>query len=388
MQVAITRTAAFAFVLASFWSLASDSSAQTAPAGQAIQWESDLRAAHARAQQENKHLLLHFYSDNCVWCDRLEAGAFKSPQVIDAINQNYVALKIHAGQNPSLAKTFRVSSFPTDVIVTTTGTALAHGTSPQSADRYVALLAQHLPQQATPQTPSGPAESQTRLAQNVSQTDAAVSQNPYGGPTKTMPATTDVASAAPSPTAPSPTAPSPTAPSPADATPAVSTPSAGPQVAAATPGTPAMAVGHRNAVASVEADATEPVNQPRTLAMDGYCAVTLLEKNEWVEGNPQFGVIHLGHLYLFIDGGAMQRFLADPEPFTPVLNGIDVVRFFEEKRIVQGKRDFGVRDPENNRMFFFADEAALIHFEDQHARYTEAAISVTRKAAAEANPRR
>ena len=388
MQVAITRTAAFAFVLASFWSLSSDSLAQTAPAGQTIQWESDLRAAHGRAQQENKHLLLHFYSDNCVWCDRLEAGAFKSPQVIDAINQNYVALKIHAGQNPSLAKTFRVSSFPTDVIVTTTGTALAHGTSPQSADRYVALLAQHLPQQATPQqatpqqatpqTPSGPAESQTMLAKNVSQADAAVSQNPYGNPTMTTPAATDVASAAPSPAAPSPAA----------AIPAVSTPSAGPQVAAATPGTPAMTVGHRNAVASVEADTAEPVNQPRTLAMDGYCAVTLLERNEWVEGNPQFGVIHLGHLYLFVDGDAMQRFLADPEPFTPVLNGIDVVRFFEEKRIVQGKRDFGVRDPENNRMFFFADEAALIHFEDQHARYTEAAISVTRRAAAEANPRR
>jgi len=65
-----------------------------------------------------------------------------------------------------------------------------------------------------------------------------------------------------------------------------------------------------------------------------------------------------------------------------------VVRFFEEKRIVAGKRDFGARDPEHNRMFFFADEAAMIYFEEQHNRYTEAAIRVTRQAVAEANPRR
>jgi len=373
MRLALAPSVAFAFVLASCWSLASDSFAQTSQSGQAIQWESDLRAAHARAQQENKHLLLHFYSDNCVWCDRLEAGAFKAPQVIDAINQNYVALKIHAGQNPSLAKTFRVSSFPTDVIVTTQGTALAHGTSPQAPQSYIAMLAQHLP------SPTEPAQSQpqTMLAQNVSPTNPAVSQNPYGSATAATAATTQTATATPAPTA------------------VAATPTDPGMTPAASKGIPAVAVGHRSEVKTagqtpevVTDESAETPDQPRTLAMDGYCAVTLLEKNEWAEGNPKFGVIHLGQLYLFVDGDAMQRFLGNPEPFTPVLNGIDVVRFFEEKRIVQGKRDFGVRDPDHNRMFFFADEAALIHFEDQHARYTEAAISVTRRAAADANPRR
>lgn len=368
MRLALAPSAAFAFVLASCWSLADDSFAETPQSGGAIRWESDLRAAHARAQQENKHLLLHFYSDNCVWCDRLEAGAFKAPPVIDAINQNYVALKIHAGQNPSLAKTFRVSSFPTDVIVTTQGTALAHGTSPQAADRYIAMLAQYLP----PQTQTPP---QAMLAQNVSPTNSAVSQNPYGGsaPDTSAAMTTQPVSATPAPTT-------------------LAASSVAPVTAPATSkDIPAVAVGHRGQSKTAEhsiEESADSLDQPRTLSMDGYCAVTLLEKNEWVEGNPKFGVIHLGHLYLFISGDAMQRFLADPEPFTPVLSGIDVVRFFEEKRIVQGKRDFGVRDPDHNRMFFFADEAALVHFENQHARYTEAAISVTRQAAAEANPRR
>ena len=34
-----------------------------------ISWESDLRTAHQKAAAENKLLLLHFYSDNCIWCD-------------------------------------------------------------------------------------------------------------------------------------------------------------------------------------------------------------------------------------------------------------------------------------------------------------------------------
>jgi protein disulfide-isomerase len=122
--------------------------------------------------------------------------------------------------------------------------------------------------------------------------------------------------------------------------------------------------------------------------LDGYCPVSLLDSDKWAEGKPEFGVIHLGQLYLFADGESMKKFLDDPEPYTPVLNGIDVVRFFEEKRIVPGKRDFGARDPEHNRMFFFADEAAMLHFESHHTRYTEAAIAVTRQAVADANPRR
>jgi len=334
--------------------------AQT-PGGGEIQWESDLRAAHAKAQQQGKLLLLHFYSDNCVWCDRLEAGAFKVPQVADAIHSGYVPVKIHAGQNPSLAKTFRVNSFPTDVIVTTEGTALAHGTSPQAPDRYIGMLAQHRAPAA--QAPAAPAQ-------------------------PTAPAAVMVAQSTPPPTA----TPNPFA------MPAGSTAPA-PQAAAATQpttiaqvGTPAIPAAHRNPIASpidtIPAGDGSPSTAVPKLAMDGYCPVSLLEQDQWAEGNPQFGVIHLGQLYLFVDQAAVTKFLADPEPYTPVLNGIDVVRFFEEKRIVQGKRDFGVRDPEHNRMFFFADEAARTHFENDYKRYTAAAITVTRQAVAEANPRR
>ncbi len=122
------------------------------------------------------------------------------------------------------------------------------------------------------------------------------------------------------------------------------------------------------------------------LAMQGFCAVTVINEDRWEEGSPQYGVIHLGKLYLFVSEQAMQTFLADPTPYTPVLNEIDVVRFFEEKKIVPGKREWGVKDPVYNRMFFFADEAARNHFEKSYDRYTDAAIDVMEKAVKDANP--
>jgi thioredoxin-related protein len=66
-----------------------------------INWEANLRTAKEKAEQDGKLLLLHFYSDHCVWCDRLEAGAFKAPEVAHAIHRHYVPVKIHAGHNPA-----------------------------------------------------------------------------------------------------------------------------------------------------------------------------------------------------------------------------------------------------------------------------------------------
>ena len=82
----------------------------------------------------------------------------------------------------------------------------------------------------------------------------------------------------------------------------------------------------------------------------------------------------------------MKTFLAEPMPYTPVLNEIDVVRFFEERVIVPGKREWAMQDPSNKRMFFFADKAAMQHFENEYARYVDAAITVMDKAVEESNP--
>lgn len=132
--------------------------------------------------------------------------------------------------------------------------------------------------------------------------------------------------------------------------------------------------------------ATSTSQSTPKLAMDGYCAVTVIDEDRWAEGNPKFGVVHLGKLYLFETADKMDLFLNDPTPYTPVLNEIDVVRFFEERKIVRGKRQFGMKDPTYGRMFFFADEAAMNHFYNEYERYTDAAVEVMQKAVRDANP--
>ena len=79
--------------------------------------------------------------------------------------------------------------------------------------------------------------------------------------------------------------------------------------------------------------------------MDGYCPVTLLKENRWVEGNKRYGVIHRGRTYLFSGPKEKEVFFADPDEFSPVLAGIDAVALNEQGNAVEGKRVHGRRLP-------------------------------------------
>ncbi|KAA5547313.1 DUF255 domain-containing protein [Roseiconus nitratireducens] len=385
-----------------------------------IAWEGKLREAHAKAKQQGKLMLLHFYSDNCVWCDRLEAGAFRSHSVVQSINDNFIPVKIHGTENPNLTKMFKVTKFPTDVIVTTDGKALAHSVSPQQPDRFIAMLTtarqtylkgqtmlaggKQPPRTATtPDVDSSapeyatadPSASQVAAAQAAA-TQTAVAQAANAGglgmPTQ-VPMTPEE-----------------------DLPQQVQTPASGATGGGAAQvnqfampsaplgGVPASLTGVRTEGMSLsepglagnsDISQAEPVADDSAdrdasakpeLAIEGYCAVSVIRDEQWVEGKPEFGVVHLGKLYLFANQQAMETFLADPVPYTPMLNEIDVVRFFEQKKIVPGRREWGVIDPVHNRMFFFADEAAMEHFEEHFERYLDAAIDVMDHAIEESNP--
>jgi len=368
------------------------------PANAQIPWQTNLRAAHTQAEAEGKLLLLHFYTDNCVYCDRLEEGSFKAPQVGQAISEDFVPVKVHAKSAPELVKMFKVTKFPTDVVVSTAGKKLLHQVSPQDPTKYVAMLAGTLSSSklateeiAAVAPPDPPAPETIAVVPSATSPSIASTQpgltlpgsaTDFAPPADLTPSVADIA----------PSAPGLALPGSVEAT----TVSATPQSAANT-----QLSGYRqnemsldlpaqeSASATPQVAASNPVatsNAEPELAMEGFCAVTVISEDRWVEGKPEHGVIHLGKLYLFHNEEAKNQFLADPIPYTPVLNEIDVVRFFEERVIVPGKREWGVKDPNYQRMFFFADEAAMNHFIDQHLRYTDAAIEVMQTAVKDANP--
>ena len=394
-----------------------------------IAWQTNLRTAHAQAQSEGKLLLLHFYSDNCSWCEKLEKGAFQEPLVGQAISESFVPVKVHSNSSPKLAEMFKVTKFPTDVIVTTDGKTLAHTVSPQSPDRYVSMLKSSTSTIAD--VASAPPVTEVATAPSMPETQ------PATAPSQAPTAASSVTASYPVPGYATSAAPQPTA------TASIESPQAGASASAADgqpsfgltlpssvfAGTEAQLAGSRGlsfempsadppaggttskpaaatdlaaestaafqvtdsptAAAEKTADATTTrptASKHPELAMQGFCPVTVIRDDKWVEGKPEFGVIHLGKLYLFTSEENMQTFLNDPVPYTPVLNEIDAVVFFEERRIVPGKREWGLKDPIYNRMFFFADEASMSHFYNQYERYTKAAIEVMDKAVRDANP--
>tara|TARA_R110002049_G_scaffold2750_2_gene21513 strand:+ start:320048 stop:321283 length:1236 start_codon:yes stop_codon:yes gene_type:complete len=378
-----------------------------------ITWQENLRTAHAQAKAEGKLLLLHFYSDNCVWCDRLEAGSFQAPEVAETLHKSFVPVKIHGGNNPKLTQMFKVKAFPTDVIVTTEGETLSHTVSPQKANDYVAML-HRVPKAAPGPSMTMPAGSEaiasvTPKATAPSTTTApaqaaAVPDYARNPPTANVAAAPPVATPAPQTTAPAASAPPSAVASltlPVGNAPVANAPTPSPESGLELPsGTAGILAGARTEGMSLDVPSKASASVATTksitdgaamtetpeLAMQGYCAVTVIKEDRWVEGDPKFGVVHLGKLYLFSNADAMQTFLADPIPYTPVLNEIDVVRFFEERKIVPGKREWGLKDPTHNRMFFFADEAAMNHFWNEYKRYTGPAIEVMNQAIADANP--
>ena len=85
-----------------------------------IGWLADWRAARDLSQQQNRPVLLHFWSSTCVPCKQLERNVFSRSDVARAVS-GYVAVKINVEQSPQLAQFYEVESVPTDIIVDPNG---------------------------------------------------------------------------------------------------------------------------------------------------------------------------------------------------------------------------------------------------------------------------
>jgi protein disulfide-isomerase len=117
-----------------------------------------------------------------------------------------------------------------------------------------------------------------------------------------------------------------------------SAPPAPPAAPAATPAVPGPA-----------AEGTMP------LGLEGYCPVTLVEKQVWTEGRPQYGARHRGRTYLFAGPEQQRTFLADPDRYAPALSGDDPVLAFEQGKSMPGQRRYGVVC--QSRMYLFTSPA-------------------------------
>lgn len=444
------------------------------PAESGIRWQPNLEAAKRLAAQTNRLVLMHFWTESCGPCMKMEREVFSRPEVAAAIEANFVPVRVNVQIFPLTAREYGVNAWPADVIMTPQGSVIFTRKGGLGAAQYVDMMNQVA---ARARGTSSPAYAQAGQAPSYSPSAAAAQGGAPGDASR--PWTPSAAAQQPGSRPSSvqgmeaashwggavgqrvPAAGGPPSDQPAAATPsqgasprafAAYTPPRQPDVAtgptdygraglppgyasvsqaqpdapaatqppirswqgetarwnpngtppradfAQAPGRPPQAsvpdqTAGRNFAAAPRGElvsrpsvttaqelagprdvspSAPPAADPKAppLALDGYCPVTLSQKEQWVKGDPRYGVIHRGRTYLFIGPEEAKAFFAAPDRYAPVLSGMDVVIAVEERRQVPGRREYGAWY--EGQVYLFASEASYQKFDQAPARYAAA----------------
>ena len=382
-----------------------------------IAWSEDLVATMELAQRTGKPVLVHFYGDHCPPCRMLEKKAFKDPQLIQAIGEHVLAVRINAERDTKIAARFRVNRWPTDVYLHPNGDEIYRNISAQDPAAYertvmkVAEKNQRLIGQlktkpfeptrsdlmaaelkaaelkaAVPANEAMESNKDVRVSLASSQSTMAPASSPVvaslKGPARVRLSeiavtSVDTADVAINNQSPLPTPPSVSlqdqqplvveAPVPSVEAPSVEAPSVEVPLPAA-PSLPLTAEPQ-----TTEPQTTEQIAQPTkvepslptAVAMGGFCPVSLAMAIEasktgatsspaWVQGHGDFAVRHRGRVYHCVSEEALSKFLESPDLYAPVLSGCDLVEYSKSGKWIDGDCRFGFIDKETGRIFLFS----------------------------------
>ena len=368
-----------------------------------VSWRNNLDAAKIEATQSGKLVLLHFYTSTCGPCRLLDQNVFSQPQVGEAIEQNYIPIKINADEASAIAASYRIERVPSEIVLTPQGNVIASLSCPQSPSEYLGQLSAladnyrlhtagnnsasqapvqaayaglevgryaqqpqysqptaqantqapsmtnnpYAAQQASTQGQMAPSSVATQLATNNSLTNTPASNN-VALPANAMPNSyfnsaanqTHVAQASQQ-----------TA-SQFQAQPV--------QPAVPAPGqvmNPAATQVH--AASHIAPQLQLPPGSP-PLAFDGYCPIALKSAHRWMAGNPKFGAVHRGRTFLFTGPQQQQQFLANPDAYCPVFSGMDPVMLLDANQVVEGSRRYGFEY--RGAFYLFANQDSMNRF--------------------------
>lgn len=321
-----------------------------------IGWQPNLEVARQAAAESNRLVLVHFWAPWCQPCVRMESQVYQVPGVAPQIEARFVPVKLNADENVGLAREFGVRSIPTDVILSPSGEVIARLACQPRPEQYLAQLEQVAGAQV---------ESNTGAAADA-QRPWHMGGQPVAQNSPTMPIATGYGHVAAESAGLAGQA------SPAQAGMNGNNPYAG--IASQPTGSAAPSpYGAAQSPVNIQASSQSTVPE---FGLDGYCPIELLEGKRWVKGDPRWGAVHMGVTYLFAGQSQQQRFLANPDVYSPVFAGNDPVYFVDNNQAVAGKREFGVYF--HDRIYLFANPQARERFAQDPSRYSYETLEARR----------
>ena len=111
---------------------------------QPVEWHPWGEAAFARAQAENKPILLDIGAVWCHWCHVMDRESYEDPEMAKIINQNYVAVKVDRDERPDVDARYQAAisaisgqgGWPLTGFLTSDGRPFFGGTYFPRDDRY------------------------------------------------------------------------------------------------------------------------------------------------------------------------------------------------------------------------------------------------------------
>jgi YHS domain-containing protein/thioredoxin-related protein len=315
---------------------------------QTIAWRSDYAQARAESRSRNLPLWVQFTGPWCPYCTRLEREALASPQIVALAREQFIPLKLRSDYNETLTSGFGVSGLPATFIVSPEGKILAQLEGYTEPPSFRAFLEKN----------RGRAGSQRRQVLQTASNDKPAEPKPK-----------HQAHEEPKPTGQPHEEPIPQGQAheeialrgEAHEKPA----SRGPEHAEPSlRGQP-----HEETLVVVLDD--DPEFAP--LALDGFCPVTLVVDHRLAPGQENHTAQHEGRLYRFATAEARERFLKEPETFVPVNDGRCPVSQVDSGDAVPGDPHFGVLFA--GRLFLCSSEASRQRFLARPPRYELAEVA-------------
>jgi YHS domain-containing protein len=265
--------------------LASTSARETEPAP--ISWREDYGGALREAKATNRLVWIQFTGPWCPNCHRMERDSFPDADVIEHAQRSFVPLKLRSDVHERLALDFNVTGLPATVLVAPTR-------------EIVAIRQGYL----------GPDELEQVLREGLTnwQGRAAAAK---GGETAADPA-------------------------------------------------------RREAAARAES-ASPRAKQEIDLALSGYCPVSLVSDRKLVAGQTEYTIRHEGNTYRFANAVLSDRFRKEPERYVPANGGDCPVTEIDRGIARPGDPRWGVLY--QGRLYLCASEEARRRFLGEPGRY-------------------